>query len=91
MAEDSGLFWFRERRLRGELVDLCSFLRKGHRGEGAGLFSLGFNVRIHGSGPKLLSVRFRLDVRRHFYTERVIKHWKKLPREAPKPFNIIMP
>ena len=71
-----------KRRLRGDLMALCSFLRRGH-GEGcANLFSLGSRDSTHGNGSKLHQGMFRLDIRKHFFTERVFKHWNRLPGDA---------
>ena len=71
-----------KRRLRGDLITVCSFFTRGGGGAGADLSSLVTNARPRGNGREMCQGRVRLDIRKRFFPQRVVEPWNRLPREA---------
>ena len=77
---NSRIFTLEERRLRGDLIETYKILSGKERVNSEDFFhysQTGYNLRGH--SYTLATNRCRLELRRNFSSQRVVKPWNKLP------------
>ena len=77
-----GLFSLEKRSLQGDLMVSCLYLKGVYKQEGERLFRRVDGHGTGGNGFKQRQGRFTLDMRRKFFTQGVMTHWNRLPKEA---------
>ena len=73
------LFSLGKGRLRGDLIALLQNLKGTCSKSRTALFSL---VTGRGEMASSCTRKFSLDIRKNFFTEGIVKHWNRLPREV---------
>ena len=69
-----GLFSLEKRRLRQDLIAAFQYLKGSYRKDGEGLFIREYRDRMKDSAFKLKEGRFRLGIRKKFFTVMVMRH-----------------
>jgi len=75
-----GLFSLEKRRLQGDLIAVFQYIKGAYRKDGENLFIRTYCNRTRDNGFKLKEGRLRLEIRKKFFTMRVVKYWNGLPR-----------
>ena len=67
-----------KRRLWGDHIAAFKYLKGACKKAGGGLLTRACGDRTRGNDSKLKEGRFTLDIRKKFFTMRVVRHWKRL-------------
>ena len=69
-----GLFSLEKRRVQEDLISSLQYLKGTYRKAGEGLLIRECSIRMKGNGFKQEESTFRLDIRKKFFTVRVIRN-----------------
>src|ERR1043165_3770811 len=68
-----------ERRTRGDLIEVFKMIKGLNKAEYKCFFTISQNSRTRGHRFKFVKNRSRLDIRKHFFSQRVVNEWNALP------------
>ena len=74
----SGLMSLKSRRKRGDMIAVFKFIKGIHKIDKNIFFSLADNYRVRGHKYRIQKSHSKLDSRKYYFSNRVIKRWESL-------------
>ena len=84
------LYSISKKRIRGYLNEKFKILTRKDNANYEKVFTMARTGHLKGNSLKLLKGRAGLEVRKHFFSHRVIEAWNKLPDEVVKAESVSM-
>jgi len=69
-----------DRQTRGDLIQVFKYIKGIDNVDYKEFFQLADNSRTRGHSFKIIKVRSRLEIRRNFFSQRVVNKWNELPQ-----------
>ena len=80
--QDLDLISLVQRRLRGQLIEVCKYLNRFTTAIARGIFDYDLNDRTRNNGAKLIVKHFNTSVAQHFYPITITTTWNALPNKV---------
>ena len=80
--EALGLYTLQRRRLRGDLIETYKILTGKEKINSEQLFQKATTIELRGHSLKLYKKSSRLDIRKYFFSQRIVDYWNKLPDDV---------
>ena len=77
-----GLHSLERRRVRGDMIEVYKWMHGINIGEISKVLKISPQVRTRNNGLKLDKFRFRKEIGRHWFSNRVVDMWNRLPHEV---------
>ena len=87
--QELGLFSLEKRRLRGDLIEMFKIYKGFSKWDHSVSFAK-CSRDMRGHQKKLVKRFSRTDLRKNFYTQRIVNEWNRLPATAMQCDNIDM-
>ena len=76
----TGLVSSGKRRIRGNLIQVFKMLKGENKADFSKFFKIQDSNRTRGNSCKLFKQRSHLDLRKNFFSQRVVNTWNNLPQ-----------